>query len=36
MLNILKITYYVLAVISVLVRMIIIAKKNKKLLLNVL
>lgn len=30
MLNILKITYYVLAVISVLVRMIIIAKKNKK------
>lgn len=30
MLNILKITYYVLAVISVLVKMIIIAKKNKK------
>lgn len=30
MLNILKITYYVLAVISVLVRMIIIAKNNKK------
>lgn len=30
MLNIFKITYYVLAVISVLVRMIIIAKKNKK------
>jgi hypothetical protein len=30
MLNILKITYYVLAVISVLVRMIISVKKNKK------
>lgn len=30
MLNVLKTTYYVLAVISVLVRMIIIAKKNKK------
>lgn len=30
MLNTVKTTYYVLAVISVLVRMIIIAKKNKK------
>lgn len=30
MLNIFKITYYVLAVISVLVRMIISVKKNKK------
>lgn len=30
MLNVIKTTYYVLAVISVLVRMIIIAKKNKK------
>jgi hypothetical protein len=30
MLNVLKTTYYVLAVISVLVRMIISVKKNKK------
>ena len=30
MLNTVKITYYVLAVISVLVRMIISVKKNKK------
>lgn len=30
MLNIIKTTYYVLAVISVLVRMIISVKKNKK------
>lgn len=30
MLNVLKTTYYVLAVISVLVRMIIYVRKNKK------